>query len=297
MKHGPWTSGPRELLDHAKDHLAKGTDVDNRFAMISVDNAVELMLKTYLILPKRVTGLSLTRKQTEEYTRDFPTALSRVEELVPERVSGVPLGEIEWFHRVRNQLYHEGNAITVERDKVQRYLEHAESLMRRLFLPGAAASGTRRKLTEQKFLELLSETTGRRELAVARKLLTDLRRMNVAIRWGAAGFSARLPTPHLTTWLLTLLVLEKGGTAYVGWLATQLERVDLPRAIARDYYERAAALFDNCAVKTQPSGDLGWTRSIRLSELEEVYQEFMAILADAIDRIKSASESHSQEPV
>lgn len=139
MKHGRWTSGPRELLDHAKEHLAKDSDVDNRFAMISVDNAVELMLKTYLILPRRVTGLSLTRKQMQDHTKDFPSAVAAVAHLVGERVSAVPFGEIEWFHQVRNQLYHEGNAITVEHDKVQAYLEHAELLVRSLFgaEPGA----------------------------------------------------------------------------------------------------------------------------------------------------------------
>ena len=133
MKDGPWTSGPRELLEHAKDHLANGTDVDNRFAMISVDNAVELMLKTYLRLPKSVTGLTLTRKQRAEHTKDVPSALKGIVQLVGERVSAVPLAEIEWFHQVRNQLYHEGNAITVERDKVNLYLEHSELLMRCLY--------------------------------------------------------------------------------------------------------------------------------------------------------------------
>ena len=133
MRHGPWTSGPQELLDHAKDHLAKGTDVDNRFAMTSVDNAVELMLKTYLRLPKSVTGLALTRKQRDEHTKDFPSAVAAIRQLITTRVSAVPLAEVEWFHQIRNQLYHEGNAITVEREKVKLYLEHAELLMRCLY--------------------------------------------------------------------------------------------------------------------------------------------------------------------
>ncbi|NIN66662.1 MAG: hypothetical protein GTO63_18640 [Anaerolineae bacterium] len=59
-----------------------------------------------------------------------PTALAH---LVGDRVSSVPIGEIEWFQQVRNQSYDEGDAITVERDKVQAYLEHAELLMRSLF--------------------------------------------------------------------------------------------------------------------------------------------------------------------
>ena len=132
-KDGPWTSGPRELLEHAKDHLAKATDVDNRFAMISVDNAVELMLTTYLRLPTGVTGLNLTRKARDEHTKDFRSALAAIKGLLGQRVSAVPLAEIEWFHQIRNQLYHEGNAITVEMDKVRLYLQHAELLMRCLF--------------------------------------------------------------------------------------------------------------------------------------------------------------------
>jgi hypothetical protein len=117
------------------DHLAKESDVDNRFAMISVDNAVELMLKTYLRLPKGVTGLDLTRKQREEHTKDFPSALKAINGLLGARVSAVPLAEVEWFHQIRNQLYHEGNAITVEREKVKLYLQHAELLMTCLFGP------------------------------------------------------------------------------------------------------------------------------------------------------------------
>ena len=52
----PWTDGPRELIQHAVDHLALGGDFDRRIAMISVDNAVELTIKTYLGLPERARG-------------------------------------------------------------------------------------------------------------------------------------------------------------------------------------------------------------------------------------------------
>ena len=295
MKDGPWTSGPRELLVHAKDHLAKGTDVDNRFAMISVDNAVELMLKTYLILPKRVTGLDLSRSEKEEYTKYFATALSKVEELVPDRVSGVPLGEIEWFHRIRNQLYHEGNAITVEREKVQAYLRRAEDLMHGLFPPAHGVSArARSKLTEEAFFEDLRAKAGPRDAALAQRLLSDLRRMEVEAKWVASGFSARLRTPLAPQPLLTVLVVTTEGIAYVGWLADQLKKLRLPVEIARQYYERTARLFDDCSVKTQPSGDLAWTRSVRLSEIGNHYDEFTSILRDTVFRIGVESQASLQ---
>ena len=47
----PWTDGPRELIQHALDHLVLGDDFDRRIAMVSIDNAVELTIKTYLGLP------------------------------------------------------------------------------------------------------------------------------------------------------------------------------------------------------------------------------------------------------
>ncbi|KKK65513.1 hypothetical protein LCGC14_2973400, partial [marine sediment metagenome] len=35
---GPWEEGPKELLQHAVDHLSAGQDFDRRIAMILIDN-------------------------------------------------------------------------------------------------------------------------------------------------------------------------------------------------------------------------------------------------------------------
>ncbi len=43
------------------------------------------------------------------------------------------MGEIEWYHRLRNQLYHQGNGLTVERDKIEVYSELANLLFVNLF--------------------------------------------------------------------------------------------------------------------------------------------------------------------
>jgi hypothetical protein len=48
--------------------LRTDSDVNRRLAMISVDNAVELMLKTYLGLPRRITGLAISRREYEEFS-------------------------------------------------------------------------------------------------------------------------------------------------------------------------------------------------------------------------------------
>src|SRR5205085_4131782 len=65
----PWASGPGEILQHGVNLLQKDTDTNRRLAMLSIDNAVELMIKTYLGLPKRITGLSLSRKEFDDISK------------------------------------------------------------------------------------------------------------------------------------------------------------------------------------------------------------------------------------
>ena len=129
----PWASGPGEILRHGISLLGKDNDTNRRLAMISIDNAVELMIKTYLGLPKRITGLTISRKDYQEIAESFPAMLGALEKYAAAKVTGIDLGEIEWYHRLRNQLYHQGNGLTVERDKVEIYAQLANTLFENLF--------------------------------------------------------------------------------------------------------------------------------------------------------------------
>jgi hypothetical protein len=140
--HNPWASGPGEILRHGLDLLRRDNDTNRRLAMISIDNAVELMIKTYLGLPKRVTGLSITRKEYQEISESFPALLDALEKYVMDKLDGIDLGVIEWYHRLRNELYHQGNGLTVEIDKVQIYAQLANQLFKNLFGFELVARGT-----------------------------------------------------------------------------------------------------------------------------------------------------------
>jgi hypothetical protein len=130
----PWADGPRELLQHAADHLDVGGDFDRRIAMISIDNAVELLIKTWLGLPKRSRGtVGPGRKELEAASESFPALLDLLDKHTSGRLSGVDLGDVEWYHRLRNQMYHNGNGITVERSKVEAYFQIAKVLYEDLF--------------------------------------------------------------------------------------------------------------------------------------------------------------------
>jgi hypothetical protein len=129
----PWASGPGELLKHGLELLKKNTETSRRLGMISIDNAVELMSKTYLGLPQRVTGLKISRSEYQEFSESFPKLLDALEKHASDKLDGIELGEIEWYHRLRNQLYHQGNGLTVEKDKVEIYAELANILFANLF--------------------------------------------------------------------------------------------------------------------------------------------------------------------
>jgi len=138
----PWVSGPGEILRHGLSLLKRDSDTNRRLAMISIDNAVELMIKTYLGLPKRISGLKVPRKEYREMSESFPALLDGLEKYAPDKLDGIDLGTIEWYHRLRNELYHQGNGLTVERDKVEIYAEISNLLFKNLFGEGLVAHAT-----------------------------------------------------------------------------------------------------------------------------------------------------------
>ena len=98
----PWASGPGEILNHGLDLLEKADkDVNRRIAMIIIDNSVELMIKTFLNLPKRITKVDISRKDYAEIGDSFPNLLDALEKHAFDKIQDINVGEIEWYHRIR----------------------------------------------------------------------------------------------------------------------------------------------------------------------------------------------------
>lgn len=132
MAAGPWSKSIAELLGHGLGHLLIESDLDRVVAFLSIDNAVELMLKTYLGLPNRITGLLVSRKELTEAENSFPQLVDLAERHLHAKTS-IDWGQVEWFHRLRNQLYHEANGFTVSRSQANEYGELARQLLQDLF--------------------------------------------------------------------------------------------------------------------------------------------------------------------
>jgi hypothetical protein len=124
--------------------------------MISIDNAVEIMIKTYLGLPERTRGFKGPgRKELETASESFPGLLDLLQNYAAHKITGLSLDDIEWYHRLRNQIYHSGNGLTVEVTKIETYLQLAISLFGNLFgfSPSISSAGVTHTKTGQ-FLDL-----------------------------------------------------------------------------------------------------------------------------------------------
>jgi|SRR5579863_3606645 len=191
----PWATGPGEILRHGLELLRKDSDTNRRLAMISIDNAVELMMKTYLGLPKRITGLSISRKKHQEISESFPALLDALEKYASDKLDGVDLGAIEWYHRIRNELYHQGNGLTVERDKVEIYAELANVLFKNVFGYDLIEDPSRKTELLSEFLAARAKLErGLRETASLHSLTGETRRGMLDIMKFLEG--ASLLNPH-----------------------------------------------------------------------------------------------------
>ncbi len=150
MSEPYWATGPGEILRHGLSLLENDSDSNRRLAMISIDNSIELMMQTFIQLPKRVTGVDIPRAKRDDICSGFPKLLDGIEEHASQLIHGLDLGVFEWFHRLRNQLYQQGSGLTVERTKVEAYAELGRKLFRGLFGIDLELSGSKdmRKLGE-----------------------------------------------------------------------------------------------------------------------------------------------------
>lgn len=129
-----WTSGAIELLRHAGGHVKLDTAFDKRIAFISIDNAVEITVKTYLLLPKQFFGTNRpSRKELDECNNGFTSYLSLLFKYADEKLIGIDPGDIEHYHRIRNTLYHDGTGLAVDQEYLKAYFILAKLLLKRLF--------------------------------------------------------------------------------------------------------------------------------------------------------------------
>ncbi len=160
-----WASGAIELLRHADSHIELESAFDKRIAFISVDNAVETLIRTFLSLPKSKSGVNIGRNALEEADNSFPKLVSLLFDNAPDKLIGIDDADIEHYHRIRNKLYHDGTGLSVDEQYLKAYRAIASVLLENLF-----SVNIERKTEEDVTLEYLIINFNKIEKIIKQKL-------------------------------------------------------------------------------------------------------------------------------
>jgi len=107
---------------------------DKRIAFISIDNSVEIAIRTFLELPARhFQGTKPSRKEVESVSNSFPGIIDLLVKYATNRLVGIEPMDIEFYHRLRNKLYHDGTGLAVDESHVFTYFTIAKLLLSKLF--------------------------------------------------------------------------------------------------------------------------------------------------------------------
>jgi hypothetical protein len=161
-----WASGSLELLRHADSHIQLNTAFDSRIAFISIDNSVETSIRTFLSLPEKISGVRIQRREVEEVGNSFPKMVDLLFSKVRPKLAGLDDGDIEHYHRIRNQLYHNGTGLGVDRRYLNAYRQIAAVLLNNLF--GVKADPKGAETTLENLILLFNEVE-----TLVRKVLED----------------------------------------------------------------------------------------------------------------------------
>lgn len=161
-----WASGSLELLRHADSHIKLETAFDSRIAFISIDNSVETSIRIFLSLPEKISGVKFQRKEVEEAGNSFPKMVDLLFNKARSKLAGLDDGDIEHYHRIRNQLYHDGTGLGVDRRYLDAYRQIAAVLLNNLFGVKIYPKGT--EATLENLILLFNEVE-----TLVRKILED----------------------------------------------------------------------------------------------------------------------------
>jgi len=147
----------------------------------------------------------------------------------------------------------------------------------------------RRTLSEKVFFEEVKDASARE---LFKKLLSFADDVGAMQTWRSTSVSIQLPDPNGSKQNLTLFVLTTSGQIYTGWLAGQLERVNLDKNIAYDFIKSICSLFS----RIQPHKDMpdSLSRNLTAKEVNEKADDFMVLVRETIERI-SGSRSQADD--
>jgi len=142
----------------------------------------------------------------------------------------------------------------------------------------------KRKLSESEFFELVPTPA---MAATIGSIIERAREMGAIVQPRKRSMSVRLLDPNGSKQKLTLFVVTVTGQIYTGWLSEQLEKIDLDKRMAADWFESLANLVPGVERHATLLDNL--SRFIKIEEIEPVLDEFFVRLEKAIEAIQNSA--------
>lgn len=116
----PWQVMPAKIIKLALEHAEKDDDFDHQVAYLLLDIGVEAALKALLVNKghnvEKIFFPELLKKVKEELSKANPDLVRQID-------------DVNYFHGIRNKLYHQGEGVRPTEDNLKRYSELAKRII------------------------------------------------------------------------------------------------------------------------------------------------------------------------
>lgn len=147
----PWQITASKLISFSKEIYKHKDDFSRQVSYLLLDVGVETMLKVYLLAPYKETKFEFNKRV------DIVKGIIKKDEIVPDKdkvvtlvslekinfhklvetviqvtdslVKEEDLKSVEYFHGIRNKIYHDGDGVVPTQNNFDEYLKIAESLL------------------------------------------------------------------------------------------------------------------------------------------------------------------------
>lgn len=127
-----WHKAPVKIVLEAIKHANNKNEEEHLIAFLLLDVGAEMLFKTYLGLPKKITGATTSEDERFNITcKGFHDVVEGVKNS-RQGISVKDLARVEFFHGIRNKLYHQGNGLAVPSSHLVEYISVLKILFKQL---------------------------------------------------------------------------------------------------------------------------------------------------------------------
>jgi hypothetical protein len=152
-KRLPWQITASKLIEFAKKFRDTNDDFERQVGYLLLDVGVETIFRTYITMPNVKTEIGFKKREDvakrvieKDVIADTKISLSIfdeisfhklvevVKQIANQTVSDNDLEKAEYYHSIRNKIYHQGDGIVPTKQNFEEYLTLAESFLQSLLI-------------------------------------------------------------------------------------------------------------------------------------------------------------------